>query len=200
MQPVGNRSYFRCDHCGTFEFPATNADGIAAVGPVSELPCPICQVPLAAGAIEGHPVHFCTTCRGFLCSNADFGEIVPKRRNQFADEPTKPRAFDSKELQRRLKCPQCRKGMDTHPYGGGGNAVVDTCHRCRLIWLDAQELETIARYRPAVRNLGPSSDLLAGRPMLPDPQPGWRRTDRANDTSPAIGDWIGGLLSMLGRW
>ena len=36
--------------------------------------------------------------------------------------------------------------MDTHPYHAGGNAVIDTCDRCRLVWLDAGELTVIGRY------------------------------------------------------
>jgi Zn-finger nucleic acid-binding protein len=38
--------------------------------------------------------------------------------------------------------------MDTHPYYGGGRVVVDTCHRCTLIWLDAGELTVIERHNP----------------------------------------------------
>jgi Zn-finger nucleic acid-binding protein len=175
MQPVGGRAYFRCVHCGTFEFPTTNGDGIAEVGEDSELPCPVCKKSLSLGAIEGHDVLFCNQCQGFLAKNVDFGEIVPKKRYQFADQPTIPRSFDRSELQRRLGCPQCRKVMDTHPYGGGGNAVVDTCHRCHLIWLDAGELEVIARYRPGGK-LGPSTNLLIPKFDGPprEPETGWR--------------------------
>jgi Zn-finger nucleic acid-binding protein len=33
--------------------------------------------------------------------------------------------------------------MDVHPYYGPGNAVIDTCGRCALIWLDHGELKVI---------------------------------------------------------
>jgi Zn-finger nucleic acid-binding protein len=36
--------------------------------------------------------------------------------------------------------------MDTHPYHAGGNAVIDTCHRCKLIWLDAGEASVLGKY------------------------------------------------------
>lgn len=39
--------------------------------------------------------------------------------------------------------------MENYAYAGGGNAVVDACDRCRLIWLDAGELAAIANYLPA---------------------------------------------------
>ena len=54
--------------------------------------------------------------------------------------------LDPAELSRRLPCPRCRKRMDTHPYHGGGNAVIDTCHRCRLVWLDAGEITVLGNY------------------------------------------------------
>lgn len=197
MQPVGGRSYFRCDHCGTFAFPATNGDGIAKLIGETELPCPVCKVNLSMGAIEGHPVRFCNTCQGFLAANEDFGEIVPKKRNQFADQTTIPRSFDPKELQRRLKCPRCQKLMDTHPYGGGGNAVVDTCHRCRLIWLDAEELEVIARYRMAGGVPRSEGTLVSAASQSQEPETGWRRGGDEDFKTPTIGSWLGVLFSRL---
>ena len=42
---------------------------------------------------------------------------------------------------------RCHKPMDTHPYYGGGNAVIDTCPRCQLVWLDAGELTVLGQYQ-----------------------------------------------------
>ena len=33
--------------------------------------------------------------------------------------------------------------MDTHPYYGPGNVVIDSCDRCELVWLDFGELKQI---------------------------------------------------------
>jgi Zn-finger nucleic acid-binding protein len=33
--------------------------------------------------------------------------------------------------------------MSVHPYYGPGNAVVDTCGDCLLVWLDHSELSVI---------------------------------------------------------
>ena len=170
MVPVGGRAYFRCAHCGTFEFPVTNDDGIADRGQPADVTCPVYRVTLSVGAIEGHPVAHCGTCRGFLTSNANFGEILPRKRVAYAGQPMIPRGFEPSELQRKLTCPKCRKPMDTHPYGGGGNAVVDTCPRCRLIWLDSGELEILARYQPAKNKLG-EPILLAAKYDGPPREP-----------------------------
>ncbi|MFC2031008.1 zf-TFIIB domain-containing protein [Chloroflexota bacterium] len=46
-------------------------------------------------------------------------------------------------MARKLPCPRCGIVMDTHPYYGPGNIVIDNCGRCNLIWLDSGELGTI---------------------------------------------------------
>lgn len=146
LKPVGNRSYFRCPYCETFQFPEVSKDGIAALGTDSEFDCPVCSDPLVEAAIDGHIVAYCSSCCGFLAENGVFGYIVQKRRA--AQPRTSPdcQPFSPEELRRRIACPRCRRTMDTHPYHGGGNAVIDTCGRCRLVWLDAEELTVIVRY------------------------------------------------------
>jgi Zn-finger nucleic acid-binding protein len=148
MQPVGGAAYFRCNHCGTFEFPQATDEGVASAGEVSRFACPVCRQSLGTAAIEGHPIFYCGVCRGFLTTNPEFSGILLHRRARQGDQPAVPRSLDPAELRRRVGCPKCKKAMDAHPYGGGGNVVIDTCHRCHLVWLDAGEMETIARHRP----------------------------------------------------
>ena len=173
MQPVGGAAYFRCPHCGTFEFPRTTDDGVASLGEVSEFGCPVCKQALGTGAIEGHSVFPCRTCRGFLTTNPEFTGILLHRRARAADQPSVPRSLDPSELRRRVGCPKCRKLMDAHPYGGGGNVVIDTCHRCHLIWLDAGEMETLARHRPKDGTVGLLLPIRAER-RAEEPPSGWR--------------------------
>ena len=59
--------------------------------------------------------------------------------------------------------------MEAHPYFGGGNAVVDTCERCGLIWLDAGELAVIERYIPHRHNIEHALRLTMDRPAPPLP-------------------------------
>ncbi|MEZ5361359.1 MAG: hypothetical protein R2748_03195 [Bryobacterales bacterium] len=40
--------------------------------------------------------------------------------------------------------------MDVHPYHGPGNAIVDTCGDCLLVWLDHSELTVITTARPGL--------------------------------------------------
>jgi Zn-finger nucleic acid-binding protein len=152
-QLVGNHNHFRCDHCGNYSFPQETGDGVAVVGDTLGADCPVCQQALVAAAVEGETVCYCGQCRGFLTSIAGFGRVVEKRRALHGPNEQRPDPFDPAELKRALKCPNCTGRMDAHPYSGGGNAVVDTCERCRLIWLDAGELAVIERFIPHVHQI-----------------------------------------------
>jgi hypothetical protein len=43
---------------------------------------------------------------------------------------------DKEDLRRKINCPQCHRPMDAHFYAGPGNAVIDSCEECSLIWMD----------------------------------------------------------------
>jgi Zn-finger nucleic acid-binding protein len=177
MQPVAGAAYFRCQYCGTFEFPTTTDDRVATRNELTDFPCPVCHKPLGAATVEGYAVCFCGTCHGVLATNVEFSNILGKLRAEYADRPGAPRGLDPVELRRRVGCPKCKKGMDTHPYGGGGNVVIDTCPRCHLIWLDAGEMETIARHRPKCGTVGLLPVAAVGPPEGPRSPVRWAWED-----------------------
>jgi Zn-finger nucleic acid-binding protein len=171
LKPVGNRNYFRCAYCETFQFPEETGDGIALVAGEAPHDCPICEKQLTRAAIEGHEVSYCKVCRGFLAKNAIFSQIVLLKRAKNGPTPQVPIPFAPAELKRRIKCPCCRKPMDTHPYHAGGNAVIDTCHRCHVVWLDAGELTVLGQYQS---RSGPVPVPPAREPVpaqAPEPEP-----------------------------
>jgi Zn-finger nucleic acid-binding protein len=170
LQPVGNRSYFRCLHCETFHFPEEIGDGIAIVGDETSHRCPVCEESLIRAVIEGNEVGYCQDCRGFLANNRTFALIVQIKRARNDSAPDNPLPFSSDELSRRLKCPICSKLMETHPYHAGGNAVIDTCPRCHIVWLDSEELTVISRYRGKLESPVRSIDG-DGSPVHPTPMP-----------------------------
>ncbi len=145
MQKVGNHAHFHCPSCGRFHFSDDAGDGVIVGGQPVGAACPVCHLPLQSGLIEDETVCYCDHCRGFLTPMDAFGRIVGKRRSRHGPHEQRTEPFDPADLRRVLTCPDCGGRMDAHPFSGGGNAVVDTCEACNLIWLDADELAVIER-------------------------------------------------------
>ncbi len=133
------------------------------VGQGPAVDCPVCRSPLGVTVIEDEAVYSCEQCNGFLAPMDTFSVIVAKRRALHGPHETRTDPFHPADLERILYCPGCQKRMDTHPYFGGGNAVVDTCEDCGLIWLDAGDLATIERYVPYVHQFERTLTPLGGR-------------------------------------
>lgn len=161
MRLVSNRGYFSCLHCGRYHFPEETDEGIGVLEEPAGADCPLCRVPLSAALIDGESAGYCRHCRGFLTAISVFGRIVTRRRARHTRSEERPDPFDPAELKRGLQCPGCNLRMESHPYFGGGNAVVDTCERCHLIWLDAGELAIIERYIPHVHQIEPALRLVS---------------------------------------
>jgi Zn-finger nucleic acid-binding protein len=169
MQIAGNRNHFHCSHCGRFEFPQETGDGVAGLGEKSERNCPVCRSALETALLEGEDVGYCRQCRGFLSATDAFGRVVAKRRALHGPHEQITEPFDPEELNRVVRCPGCEGRMETHPYFGGGNAVVDTCESCHWIWLDAGELAIIERYIPHVRPVDPVQPISDEPRLEPAP-------------------------------
>ncbi len=142
------RTHFRCGYCETVHVPETDESGLIELGADHGLSCPRCKVRLKKGALDGGSVASCARCRGILFPADHFAGVVARRRAARSDSDVLPAPFDREELRRSTSCPRCGRRMDTHPYGGGGAAVIDSCPRCALVWLDAGELAVLARHAP----------------------------------------------------
>ncbi len=146
MELIATRGYYFCRYCGAFHFPETTADeGVRVLGEAQPpLPCPACRKPLSSALVDGlFPVHHCGNCRGLLIPRGKFIDIVRKRRAWATTPPSAPVPIDPKDLQREVRCPVCSARMETHPYYGPGNVVIDNCETCEIVWLDFGELRQI---------------------------------------------------------
>jgi hypothetical protein len=74
-----------------------------------------------------------------------FTEIVDDLRSRREIVVAAPHPPDWKDLDRRIHCPKCTATMDTHPYCGPGNVIIDTCEPCVVNWLDYGELDRVVR-------------------------------------------------------
>jgi LSD1 subclass zinc finger protein len=143
---VDGRDHFRCGHCETLRFaapPADSIDRVTLLGRADERACPVCATPLEHAALDGARVLCCATCRGVLAESDVFAHINRRRRAEYDRADAAPRPLDREQLHRELHCPRCTQRMETHPYYGPGSVVIDSCARCRLVWVDYGELAAI---------------------------------------------------------
>ncbi|MFN0164869.1 MAG: zf-TFIIB domain-containing protein [Bryobacteraceae bacterium] len=142
MRVEEDRDYLVCDFCGSTHLPEADAEGVRMLGEVDRSECPVCHVALVHAAVSGCRLLFCGRCRGFLVTVDTFmGLVSALRSRQSAGDPAPVRW---KDLGRHIRCPRCFRHMDTHPYAGPGNVIIDNCPHCRLNWLDHMELIRIA--------------------------------------------------------
>ena len=139
MRIVVDKMYFSCEYCGAVHYPAETPDGVRSLGQPSYIKCSLCKEPLSYAAIEDIPVRYCEKCRGILIPVSLFVPAIQKRRRKLNHRPLPHPSLNQRELERRIACPQCGRTMDTHPYSGPGNIVIDNCPVCRVNWLDYQE-------------------------------------------------------------
>jgi Zn-finger nucleic acid-binding protein len=146
MTLVASRRYFHCGHCGAYHFrESVESDGIRIVGHSTDaLKCPACLLPMAHALLDDqHPIDFCARCRGILLPRTSFAVVTQKRRAWATSPPAQPVPLDPEELRRRLACPKCGRTFQTYPHSGPGNAVIDNCAACDVIWLDFGEMRQI---------------------------------------------------------
>jgi Zn-finger nucleic acid-binding protein len=139
MVLLNDKLIFYCEHCGANYLPEANRDGVRILGEQSLLKCPVCNIYLVSAALDGSKVQHCERCLGLLIQVNDFQDMVHKSRLHFTQAPIQPPPVDMDDLRRKIQCPSCGKTMDTHPYSGPGNFVIDNCPSCRVNWLDYEE-------------------------------------------------------------
>lgn len=145
MRFLENRRRFVCDYCASVCRVDGDSDEIVPVAAEVAQECPICRVVLAAGVMDGVEVLHCDRCHGVLTTHEKFADIVRRRRRAYKGERPTPAPIDPRELERDVGCPCCHARMETHPYYGPGNVVIDSCAACGRLWLDGGELGSIER-------------------------------------------------------
>ena len=119
---------------------------IDGTGRTTEFFCPRClDQQLEVGTIFKFQVCFCSACQGFVIDSSTLGRMIHLLRAGYEGPEDKPIVFDQSQLHKEVCCPTCLERMETHPYYGPGNVVLDSCSICKLSWLDNHELATIMR-------------------------------------------------------
>jgi len=140
---VWDKTYFECDYCKSLYFPDENKDYVHSLEKATDVACPVCQHQLVHAVVEETRVLHCPNCKGLLVNTFVFFPTILLIRSRINGPELPPRILDKDELKRELECPLCHKPMDTHPYAGPGNIIIDTCNPCGVNWLDYGELYKI---------------------------------------------------------
>lgn len=147
LRTNGLHQALTCPYCATRQLLETVAvegpDGVSLGGMETDIPCPAGCGTLTGGMVDGLPIRGCAECGGFALDRGAFAQLVVDRRAGFDRPESRPEPLDPAALAERRDCPDCGEPFETHPYFGPGNAVIDSCHRCGLVWLDRGELATL---------------------------------------------------------
>ena len=102
--------------------------------------CPACKASMAILEYNGVELDFCFSCKGCWLDAGELGLIL----NGTPDRP------DDLKLERasrgKRRCPRCGARMLVGPAPATG-VEVDACPAGHGVWLDAGELEQVARSR-----------------------------------------------------
>ncbi len=142
--------FLRCHYCDSQQLASgdhRSLDEVVASATTTEIFCPSCMDvnQLSQGLLDDVRVAFCSDCFGFMVDSQSLAMVLKNRRQEFSGVEDKPVPVNQESLGRIRNCPQCNLQMETHPYYGPGNAVIDSCHRCRVIWMDNGELSQLVR-------------------------------------------------------
>jgi Zn-finger nucleic acid-binding protein len=140
---VWEKEFFLCEYCKTLHFPDANKDNIRSLEKPTKINCPICDKPLVEALLDQTHVLHCTDCKGILVDTFSFFPTILFIRGRSEGPELPPKPLSESELKREIFCPKCNQKMDTHPYAGPGNIVIDTCNHCALNWLDYGEFYQI---------------------------------------------------------
>lgn len=131
-----------CTTCGTPIRPEQLVKGAA-----TPHPCPRDGALLLARTLDSLPVEECPQCLGLWVAIEPFRDLCQRKRAEYESNPLptpRPPAIPVEPVVY-LKCPECSALMNRQNFGRRSGVIIDQC-AAHGVWLDAQELERIARF------------------------------------------------------
>jgi Zn-finger nucleic acid-binding protein len=130
--------------------PATSDPQAFELGGTSQLrqcgiPCPACRAEMVFCELGTNEFAGCVSCKGMMFQQPVFARVSQRLRNQAQLPKLIPSPMDARELKVRRRCPTCGGRLETHAFCGPGNAIIDTCFPCGVIFLDAGELTKLVQ-------------------------------------------------------
>lgn len=136
----------------TLPLAGSTTESLAFSGRALDFQCPACATALEVATVFGRTsVASCSQCHGFLIDRPSFADLISDLRKSYVGADEMPQPLDTIALEVDRHCPACYQTMETHPYYGPGNAVIDSCNGCQLTWFDAGEMASLVS-APGRRN------------------------------------------------
>ncbi len=113
--------------------------------------CPIEEAELGLKVYEAEiNVDSCPRCGGVWLEQGQLESIQETHDHEYIDElfNMEDLGYRAYELAlqkqgRALKCPRCRRELETREYARCSQVMIDVCPECHGIWLDRGELESL---------------------------------------------------------
>ncbi len=103
--------------------------------------CPVCSNPLIILELNHVEIDHCTNCHGIWL---DGGELeILLENSSHKDELLASFIVDENNIEKKLKCPICRKKMEKVLCGKDENIIIDKCKYHHGLWFDKGELEQL---------------------------------------------------------
>jgi Zn-finger nucleic acid-binding protein len=107
--------------------------------------CPRCAEPLAPRDLQGVTLQSCIKCAGNLVASRELTRVLESMSAHLL------KSFDPdveiqarKNTARAIDCPACAGAMSRDDYCAAGVVSFDRCDACDQLWLDPDELGTMA--------------------------------------------------------
>ena len=129
--------------------------------------CPVCGETLHRVAYRNLVLDQCSGCQGVWYDANELGAFL---EHYLADHPDLPPATLTVRQQpgafapgseKDRACPRCNFPMEKYNYGYDSGIILDRCHACTGVWVDANEVRRLARYVKGHPKLNQLAESLA---------------------------------------
>ncbi len=103
--------------------------------------CPVCDTPLIILELNNVEIDHCTKCQGIWLDGGELEILLESSSHK--NELLTSFIVDEKNVEKKFKCPICRKKMDKVLCGKEENILIDKCRLHHGVWFDKGELEQL---------------------------------------------------------
>lgn len=92
-----------------------------------------------------NPLKMCEQCNGIVLLQSDLTKFLEKfAADMVQNIDVDAEIPESDVIAAQIPCPQCGLTMENYGYMGSKSVLIDSCFRCRTLWLDQDDLYAMA--------------------------------------------------------